>query len=78
MGSFFCVSRNTFVNRVTFICELCYFFVTYETNLTPNIFRKLELDLSKCLGEVGFQRFLIKPEIAKNLYNRKLTQMNLD
>ena len=32
-----------------------------------------EEDLPKIVGGVGFQRFLIKPEIAENLYNRKLT-----
>ena len=32
-----------------------------------------EEDLTKIVGVDAFQRFLIKPEIAENLYNRKLT-----
>ena len=32
-----------------------------------------EEDMTKIVGGVGFQRFLIKPEMAGNLYNRKLT-----
>ena len=31
-----------------------------------------EEDLTKIVGVEAFQRFLIKPEIAGNLYNRKL------
>ena len=30
-------------------------------------------DWTKIVGGVGFQRFFIKPEMAENLYNRKLT-----
>ena len=34
---------------------------------------KFEEDLTKIVGGVAFHTFLIKPEIAENLYNRKLT-----
>ena len=34
---------------------------------------KFEEDLTKIVGGVAFHTFLIKPEIAENVYNRKLT-----
>ena len=39
---------------------------------------KFEEDLTKIVGGVGFQRFLIKPEIKENLYNRKLAPLNVE
>ena len=37
-----------------------------------------EEDLTKIVGGVGFQMFLIKPGITENLYNRKLSPLNIE
>src|SRR4029434_4621061 len=37
-----------------------------------------EEDLTKIVGRVGFQMFLIKPGITENLYNRKLAPLNVE
>ena len=37
-----------------------------------------EEDLTKIVGGLGFQSILIKPEIAENLYNRKLAPLNVE
>ena len=37
-----------------------------------------EEDFTKIVGVDSFQRFLIKPEIKENLYNRKLAPLNVE
>ena len=42
------------------------------------IYGHFEEDMTIIVGGVGFQRFLIQPEIAENLYNRKLSPLNVE
>ena len=47
--------------------------ITFVRLGLKSIYGNFEEDWNKIEGGVGFQRFLIKPEIAENLYNRKMT-----
>src|SRR4029434_5229769 len=47
-------------------------FISFVRRGLEIISSDFEEDLTKIVGVDAFQRFLIKPEIAENLYNRKL------